>query len=132
MEEFLEKNEEGMFEHVRNAVAGAAGDDEDVLERTWTQVRYLKRLAKVKLMEWWMRSDGVERRLDYWKMKKSESIVMNDEALGRTSDGKIGEARDDLFRCEAQKEEYRRKIEELGDLEESLDPYLQLEAPNLQ
>ena len=64
-------------------------------------------------------------RIEYWKMVKRESDARGDEARARTSDFRIGEAMDDMYRCDAKKEEYRQKIRELERLEDKVEPYLQ-------
>ena len=125
MDAFFDTTDEDRLDRVRNDAENVAGYSAREVDTLWTQIRYLKRAEKLKLMEWWMRTEAVQDRLDYWETVKRESSNQGDHLRTQDCEHHIAETLDDLARCDTKREECRRTIQELERLEERTDPYLQ-------
>ena len=125
MDAFFNTTNEERLDRVRSDTENVARYSAREVDTLWTQIRYLKRAEKLKLMEWWMRTESVQDRLKYWETIKRESSNDGDLSRTQTCEHHIAEALDDLARCDTKREECRRTIQELERLEERTDPYLQ-------
>ena len=127
MDGFFNATDEDRLEQVRRNANNVAGYSERMVDATWTQIHYLKRTEQLKLMEWWMRTETVQDRLDHWGAAQQESLARGDRWYARNCEYRMMEAAVDMALCDDKREEHRLKIQELERLQDRVEEHMRRE-----
>ena len=125
MDHFFAKTETDQLNQVREETDNLGQYSERQVEITYTKIRYLKKAARVKLLEWHMRTDEAYDQWDHWKTIKESHIQQANHAQVQACDSKIEEAANKISHCDSERHKYKQIIKELGELEDKVTDNIQ-------
>ena len=125
MDHFFAKTETDQLNQVREETDNLRQYSERQVEITYTKIRYLRKAARVKLLEWHMRTDEAYDQWDHWKTIKESHIQQANHAQVQACDSKIEEAANKISHCDSERHKYKQIIKELGELEDKVTDSIQ-------
>ena len=125
MDYFFAKNENDQLNQVREETNNLGQYSERQVEVTYTKIRYLKKAARVKLLEWHMRTDEAYDQWDHWKTTKQSYIEQANHTQIQACESKIEEAANEISHCDSERHRYKQVIRELGELESKVTDSIQ-------
>ena len=125
MDHFFAKNENDQLNQVREEANNLGQYSERQVEVTYTKVRYLKKAARVKLLEGHMRTDEAYDQWDHWKTTKEHHIEQANHAQIQVCESEIEEAANKISHCDGERHRYKQIIKELGELEDKVTDSIQ-------
>ena len=125
MDHFFAKTETDQLNQVREETDNLRQYSERQVEITYTKIRYLRKAARVKLLEWHMRTDEAYDQWDHWKTIKESHTQQANHAQAQACDPKIEEAANNISHCDSERHKYKQIIKELGELEDKVTDSIQ-------